>query len=139
METIKKLYSIETYLPAFEWFYNTLDWLALDYRLWLCDEERELEAWEWKAAALQYAKDYCKHFDIEAREFCERHNVKIEFQELYSPEYYNYLNDSINIRLTSEFENEKDFVIAFDTWSKEFEKNKSLRFGDVMYYRLTWE
>ena len=97
-------------------------------------EPRELDGGEWRSAGVEFAKDYCEAFEREASEWCEDHQVTIEFLELYSPKYYNYATDTIWIKVVSEFETSDDFRDSLEKWIAGYDsENKNCNFDCIMW------
>ena len=96
---------IESYLPIFPGFYNTI---------FECDsEECEIEYyneqngtdlnwddfnWDYREYHERMAKNCVNSIEHELKDF----NIKIEFQKLVSPREYNFTNDSINVEYSIE-------------------------------------
>lgn len=83
---------IESYLPVFTGFYNTI---------FEADEEpciecgKSYEDYEWDYA--EYHQRVAKSCAQIVGEQLKDLGIKVEFQALVSPKYYNYSNDSINV------------------------------------------
>lgn len=119
---------INTFLPIFQGFYGTI----FQYN----DEEQDIENYNeenntdlnYDAFTFDY-KEHNKRVSEKCVEVIERElqdtlgDLKIEFNSLISPRYYNYTNDIINvdIELTKEDKNE---VIVYITanYLEEFEQ-----------------
>ena len=105
---------IESYLPIFPGFYNTL---------FECDcEESEIEEGKtYDDYDFDYA-DYHKRVAERCVEAIENElkdfNIKVEFQDLISPRFYNFSNDSINVEYTLE-NNSFDLVLDYLNENKE--------------------
>ena len=87
---------LESFLPVFNGFYNTL---------FMCECEDSVieDGKEWDDYTFDYedyrdrtAKACVKEIESELSDF----EVKIDFDNLYSPKYFNYTNDSINVTYT---------------------------------------
>jgi len=95
--------TIEGYLPVFPGFYNTL---------FQADEEMIIEDphtyddydFDYK----QYEQDVAKKAVETVEKWLKDFDIKIKFQELISPKYYNFSNDSINV----------EYIIGKDTIKK---------------------
>ena len=94
---------IESYLPVFPGFYNTL---------FQPDEERVIEDpytfddYDFKYD--EYHKEAGKKATEVVEEWLEDFNIKVNFQEISSPREYNFGNDSINV----------EYVLAKDSMKK---------------------
>ena len=112
-ETIKRE-KIESYLPIFPGFYETI----FKYDGEEGDVEQEIEDGNLpeEATSDDLKHDYKDYFDrmckaccvgVEKRLSDEGINLLVEFQALSSPEFYNFGNDSINVAYHVDKENVK--------------------------------
>lgn len=95
--------SFDTWCPLFPGFYNTVfepDEESLIQQYNVCNNTNySYEDFEW---------DYKGYFESIGRGFVERLEakfqellpIKIEYQSIYHPKYYNYSNDEVNVRVT---------------------------------------
>lgn len=118
--------TIKTFLPIFPGFYGTI----FNYE----NEEEDIEYYnEENKTDLNYSDfkfDYQGHnqrVSEKCVEVIERElqyhfpSIKIEFEELYSPKYYNYSNDVINVTITISNADFEEFIMYIGlTWSNEF-------------------
>jgi len=110
---------VKSYLPIFPGFYNTI----FDNEF---NEDNEIEYWRqetknndlnWDDLDFDYvdyhlniSKDSCNFIEEKLKE--SGFNIVVHFEELISPKYYNYSNDSINV--TYEFD--KDEIRRIKTY-----------------------
>jgi len=132
---------VETYLPIFPGFYNSY-----------IDSENEIESFldEENLTDEQIFFDfdlYKKNTSFYACEFIERELkdfgvLSVEFQEIISPKYYNFLTDSINCKIEintqkicwyihNNFENFREYI--YDNYS-----NKSGFISSYSNYACDW-
>ena len=120
-ETIKRG-MIESYLPIFPGFYETI------FRYDREDDDVESEIEEGNlpsdATSDDLEHDYKDYFDrickacckgVEKRLSEEGIELTVEFQSLYSPQFYNFGNDSINVA----YHIDKENIEAIRTYLKE--------------------
>lgn len=83
---------IESYLPIFPGFYETL--FAPDEESYI-EEGKSWEDYDWNYPQYhdRVAKACVSWVENELKDL----GIKVEFQSVYSPTYYNYGNDSINV------------------------------------------
>jgi hypothetical protein len=115
---------IESYLPVFQGFYGTL--FECDAEEGMIEEGKTYDDYKWNyadykqrvaTACVSPIEDQLNELDL---------GITIEFQSLYSPKYYNYSNDSINVAYTLS-DNSLDKIVeyinenreAFDTYIKD--------------------
>ena len=97
--------TIESFLPIFTGFYNTI----FQYD----DEDQEIDSYnEENGTNLDYDNftfDYAEHNErvaksctVEIEKQIQDLGIEIEFQNIHSPKEYNFENDSINVKYTLE-------------------------------------
>jgi hypothetical protein len=131
---------VETWLPAFPGFYNTLLESTYDYALENLNEDRaelgrapldgcDLE-WDEDAYKLEVCHASTEHIEglLKGLGFVE----SIKFQELISPREYNYTNDAINVEVTLTKANKKairehidEDMSCFEEYLKDTYKSRS--------------
>ena len=133
--------TIETYLPVFPGFYNTIFEPESECNdiIYTYNQENDTnfdyDNFDW---------DYSEYYDQIARNCCDaietllkKNNIvqSIKFQNIVSPQYYNYSNDSINVEVEINIENLILFIAQnkkeFDTYIKE---NYSSRDGFMSFH-----
>src|SRR4051812_28741600 len=92
MKTIKK---IESYLPVFPGFYSTI--FGADEEPYI-EDGKTYEDYEWDNPGYEQSVAKQSVYAIETALIDLGFPVKIQYQELVSPKYYNYSNDSINVK-----------------------------------------
>ena len=124
--------SIESYLPLFNGFYGSL--LECD-----CEELEEGE--EFNSDLFDYA-DYYDRISKSVTEFVGNElkdlEIKVEFQALVSPKYYNFSNDSINVKYTLS-ENTITLILAMlsennDDFEQYLHDNYTCRDGFIPFH-----
>lgn len=120
----KFMFEIDSWLPVFTGFYNTIYDLTNNHET-LQDSILSLEKWdnlkeEHAEYLTNYVYDYIDNSKLETdvvlqfietlqEKFKENDlNIKIEFQDIISPKYYNYSNDSVDVR----------FIFDIETYNK---------------------
>ena len=81
--------TVKTYLPVFKGFYGS-HFLEL-----YMDEEDEGKEIDWEAYMEALSKSFCDIVEDELSDFVSM----IKFEELISPKFYNYSNDSVNVEI----------------------------------------
>ena len=125
---------IESYLPVFTGFYNTL--LECDCEESLLEDGEEFEDFEWdyKEYNDRVAKSCVNKIGEEIKEF----DIKVEFKEVVSPKYYNFSNDRIDVIYTlGENSIEKIFdtlIEDFDEFESYLERNYTSRDGFISFH-----
>lgn len=138
--------TISTWLPIFNGFYNTIFEPDETFEIDGINSEREamgLHPVEFNEIEFNY-KRYEKNISIECCEFIQtklkenNFDVTIEFDEVVSPKYYNFKNDSIDINVTigeSFIDKMRTFILEnteeFDSY---ITKNYSSRSGFISAY-----
>lgn len=143
---MKTLQKIETWLPIFSGFYNTI-W-EYDYRQAIDDINQERESKNLCKIEYDNLKiDYSNYeFEIvlqlieiiknELSDYIEN----IEFQSIQSPKYYNFKNDSVDILVIPKIENIKKFIYDNKEKFKEYLKNKYTGCdGYIPYYSNSFD
>jgi hypothetical protein len=108
---------IDSYLPLFPGFYGSI---------FEADEEGSIEdgktyddyEWDYKDYMERVGMECCHAVESQLKEF----DIKIKYQHVNSPKYYNYSNDSINVKYTI---TKKSFKLLLDYLSNnllEFEQ-----------------
>lgn len=116
---------MKTYLPLFTGFYHTFFSMYFDNEvertLEDLDKQYEEVDFNYIEYELEVAKNCCDIVSEYLKE--EGFENKITFESLYSPKYYNYSNDSINIDIDIDLEQIRDFLKAnkeaFNQYIKE--------------------
>ena len=155
------------YLPVFAGFYNTIH--EFDNEYVISDFIEEIESYtnvsnidketvkkgnycdssdifdkyygiDYKEYMLDYSKEYVDNFNELLKEPLEKIGISnIEFKSIFSPTYYNYWNDEINININYDFDMIKNYLennaVNFSNYIKD--KNASydgfIAFGDTDY------
>lgn len=132
---------METYAPIFNGFYGTafsfepdmycvMDNLCENFtenqkRLIrkFCDENYYLAIKDnYKNYTIDVAEAVCEFLSEKVSEMLKT-NVEFEFQNIHSPKYYNYSNDSINVNLKCDFDTFMNNLLFFiKQHIKEFEQ-----------------
>lgn len=91
--------TIETYLPVFKGFYGS-HWDDVDFygedEVYNIPKDLCFDDFvDWDQYHLAIAKGYCDYIEDELNDFVSM----IKFEELISPRFYNYTNDSINVEI----------------------------------------
>jgi len=81
--------TIKTYLPVFTGFYGSY------FLEPVIDEEDEGKEIDWSSYMKALSKAFCDVVEYELSDFVSM----IKFEELISPRFYNYTNDSINVEI----------------------------------------
>ena len=138
---MNKLNKIETYLPVFTGFYNTIfepdETFEIDYINEL-RAEKGLKPLEFDAFEFDYrtyendvSKCCCEVLEAELSDFIEN----IKFQALQSPKYYNYSNDSINCEITININKIMKYLKDNETdWNNYLKENYTSCSGFVSSY-----
>ena len=114
---------VESYLPIFPGFYNTL---------FQANEESVIEdPYKFDDYDFDYKK-YEKHVGEKAtevvEEWLEDFDIKIKFQEISSPREYNFGNDSINVEYTLGKDSMKKIINYLKEHREEFEQSLKERY-----------
>jgi ABC-type transport system substrate-binding protein len=88
----KSIKLIESYLPVFTGFYNTI--FEADEEICI-EEGKTYEDYKWDYE--EYHQRVAKSCAVIVGEQLKDLGIKVEFKALVSPKYYNYTNDSINV------------------------------------------
>ena len=115
---------IESYLPIFQGFYGTL--FECDSEESMLEDGKTYDDYKWNYAEYNQRVATACVSPIEDQLNELGLGITIEFQSLYSPKYYNYSNDSINVAYTLE-DKSLDKIVeyiqenreAFDTYIKD--------------------
>ena len=106
--------TIESYLPVFTGFYNTL--LEADEESYIEDGKTyDSYDWDYKEYHERIAKNCAEIIDKKLK---EAFGISVNFQNLVSPKYYNYSNDSINVKYQLESDSFKR-VVSYILENKE--------------------
>lgn len=99
---MKKTY--ETWCPLFPGFYNTIfEYDSEDEEIREYNREHEINFtyddfdWDYSDYHQRVSKGFVKEIESKLK---EKLPIKIKYQQLSSPQYYNFKNDSINIEVT---------------------------------------
>ena len=97
---------IQSYLPIFTGFYNTIFDPQYDYELDQINSERQSKGleiisydhvhWQYKEAIEKIAKECTNHVQEVINEILNT-DIKVVYESIYSPRQYNFGNDSINV------------------------------------------
>ena len=119
--------SVETFLPIFQGFYRTvfqysnedvevehfIDETGKD----ICSDDLNFD---YKQYYKEIAKECCDYFESEFSDFVH----KCEFQELVSPKFYNFSNDSVNCLITPNVNAIKKYLEEYSDEFSEYLKEK---------------
>lgn len=150
---------METYAPIFSGFYETAYSFNVDHydvADWLFDENEyndiqmeflaELVKRHYDDIVKENYKEYC---DDVAKAVCEfltekvsemlNTKVEFEFQSIYSPKYYNYRNDSINVNFNCDADAFMKNLLEYikkhlDDFKEYIESNYTSYDGFMSYY-----
>lgn len=87
--------NVETWLPLFSGFYNTIWELDTDYIL---DDNNKLVPFDRMILDNKtWEKDVCEHIIEELNCELSDFSLRMRFQNISSPNYYNFANDSCNV------------------------------------------
>jgi len=128
---------IETYLPIFTGFYNSVWQFDEENILYNLNEDREnnLSFEDLNINYREYEKDICKNLCNIIEKKLSQYVEKIEYQEIISPKYYNYKNDSINVLITPKIENIQKFIYANQKDFETYLKNRYTSYdGFISFY-----
>lgn len=118
---------VETYLPIFPGFYNSL--IDSDYEIESFLNSENLEYNQINFDFKEYSKDCsfyaCEFIEKELKDFGV---LSVEFQEIISPKYYNFSTDSVNCKIEidtkkicwyihNNFENFREYI--YDNYSNK--------------------
>lgn len=141
MKTIN-IQKIETFLPIFSGFYETI-WQGytedFTYNLNNDREEKGLKPIDYDILEIDYkgyevdiVKQLCHIIAKELQDYVE----KIEYQELKSPKEYNFYNDSVNVTIIPKVKDIKTFIYNHLADFKEFLKQRYTSYdGFISYYK----
>lgn len=136
-----------TWLPMFVGFYNT-NYINDEEILWyLFDSPYSVpdEIKEWIDNEVYQYIDYSKLYEETAKVICnaigefmvnEELIQSFEFETLVSPREYNFVNDSINIKVECDVQKLIDFIKNnfWEEFKEEIEKTYTSRDGFISYY-----
>lgn len=107
-----KIKSINTWLPVFSGFYNTIWEFSENYVLEYINEEREgdIDLGNLDIDYTQFENDIAIEFVNEIKSLLCDYIENIEFEKLVYPKEYNFKNDSINISIIPKSENISKFI-----------------------------
>jgi hypothetical protein len=101
---------IETYLPIFPGFYNTIfeaDEGNEIYEINQCRRDKNMPEidyddceWDYPEYNNSISEECTSYVEKELREILNDKNVKVKFQKLISPKEYNFSNDSIDVEIS---------------------------------------
>lgn len=139
--TVNTATEIKTFLPVFNGFYNSFweDYLNSDGEAEHYNLPDDFDFY-------QYV-DYNKYFNHLSKQFCNilENELKefvnsIEFEELISPKYYNFTNDSINCIIKPNVKVIKEYIYNNkDQYSKYLKVEFTSRSGFISYYSNDFE
>jgi len=137
METIK----VNTFLPVFPGFYNTIFEPDEESELHYINDERQSKGLEpLNSCEVEFNyEDYRQAVCEQACNYIEqelKHVVKaIKFEELNSPKYYNYSNDSIHCEIEIYVEKIKKYIIEYqDDFKTYLKRNYTPQSGFIPYH-----
>ena len=136
---------IKTWCPLFPGFYGThfepdyLEEMEIEH-INNKREEKGLPAinsdsiiWEYKDYRNSVGKEYCGYMEERLKEIGV--NVKIEFESIYSPKYYNFSNDSINCTIHCDWDKIIELLEGkWETCYYYFKNKFSSRPGFISFY-----
>lgn len=119
MSIIKEFQEVETFLPCFSGFYNAI-WspiIPANNQLEKINNERTIEGLPWITYD-EFEFDYVEYelnivrgiTDYLINKHLTEFVTQIAVQEIISPEYYNYANDSVNVLITINTLAVKNFI-----------------------------
>lgn len=136
---------INTWLPIFSGFYNTIWEFDDRYVLEYINESREnpIEYDNLEIDNTKYEHDIsiklCELFKDVLSDYIE----EIEFEDIQSPKEYNYVNDSINCVITPKIDNIQKFIYKNkDVFCQYLKENYTSYDGFISAYEndfLSWE
>ena len=135
--------NIETFLPIFKGFYGT-HWDEPDFygEAEHYNLPKEFDFYEYMNWA-QYKEDLCKAFVNEVESQMSEFIETIQFQSMYSPQYYNFSNDSINCIIRPKKQAIKEYIYknieAFKTYLKEHLKSRDGFISFHSYHFEDWK
>jgi|GEM_PF-1163639 len=144
-----KSQKIETYLPIFSGFYNTIYEFQEDNIIYCINQDRKDKGLsqinfdslkiDYKSYELDTVKRLC---DIIGKEL-ENFVYSIDFQELLNPKEYNYKNDSVNVAILPKIDTIKAFIYANKEAFSNYLKDKYTSYDGFMSHYSndfeTWE
>jgi hypothetical protein len=140
--------SIKSYLPVFSGFYNTFfEYMNEEMDIEDYNEENktdfEYDDFEWDYA--DYHRRRSKECVYEIEKELKEFDIKIKFEDVVSPRYYNYSNDSINVEYTLTKNSFDKFIEYIKNDLEEFEEYLKERYtsydGFASFYNTdvnTW-
>lgn len=132
-----KTQKIETYLPIFPGFYDTLisGDLEIDNFLYFENLDYDQINFDYKQYQLDCSKSACKFIENELKDFGV---ISIEFQELISPKYYNYSTDSINCKIEIDPEIISKYVLENNEAFEKYLKDNYTNYDGFIAYFSTY-
>lgn len=125
-----KTQTVETWLPVFTGFYNTIFELDTDNAEPVYFEDEDVVEYDIQAYQMDAAEKMCKYIQ-------DRMDVieSIEFQSVCSPQFYNFSNDSINIKVTVDVEQVARIVQEnSDSFADYLSERYTSRDGFISHY-----
>lgn len=138
-----KTQNIKTYLPVFSGFYHGYfeEDREIEYFIWHHNDEPQdkerILTWDdiefdYNTYQDEVAKFMCKFVAYELQDFGV---LSIEFEQLRSPKYYNYDNDTIDCIIKIEPKKIQEYIKKHeDEFSKYIKENYTSRDGFISYY-----
>ena len=137
----------ETYCPCFPGFYNTVfefdnEMIEQDIKEKIKEnfginiDNHNIDIYSlydinYDSYKIDVSKEYCDYIESILSNF----GVKIEYQTCYSPKEYNFANDSINCKITFDYDKVKDYLYAnIDNFVKYLEKKYTSCDGFIPHY-----
>ena len=122
---------INTYLPIFSGFYNTVWQLDYDYIEEVITQDRkkkglysEYDFNDLKIDNSSFESDVVKLFCNELPDFMQDFINNVELEKIVFPKKYNFSNDSANVIIDTNIENIRDFIYKHESEFKEHLKNR---------------
>jgi len=125
---------VETYLPIFPGFYNSLieGDFEIDQFLYENDLTYENINFDFKNYSIDVSKKACYYIEKQLKDFGI---LSIQFQELISPKYYNFSTDSINCEIEIEPEKIRWYIHNnFENFREYIYDNYSHKSGFISSY-----
>jgi hypothetical protein len=125
----------KTFLPLFTGFYgSTFEDVNFDGESEYYSIPDDKELWEyvdWQKYYIAIAKKICNAVENLLSDWVSN----IEFEELISPKFYNYSNDSINCEITFDRQKVTDYLIKnYSEFERYLKENYSSRDGFISHY-----
>ena len=132
--------NIETYLPLFNGFYGSY-WSEPEFEgeIEHYNLPRNFPFWDYLNWS-EYYEDLSKAITNKVEELLSDFVEKIEYQNLYSPKYYNFSNDSINCIIRPKKAAIKAYIYENkEAFEKYLESNLKSRDGFISFHSYHFE